>query len=72
MVWAGISIDGHTDLHMIRNGELMAQSAGPHTASFVDNFLESEIIQCMEWLACSPDINSTRHVWDILGRHVVA
>ncbi|PRD32321.1 UNVERIFIED_CONTAM: hypothetical protein NCL1_20803 [Trichonephila clavipes] len=38
----------------------------PHTASLVENFLEAEIKQRMEWLACSSDLNSIWRVWDIL------
>ena len=29
-------------------------NAKPHTAHLVENMLESEITQRMEWLACSP------------------
>ncbi|GFT15907.1 transposable element Tcb2 transposase [Trichonephila clavipes] len=67
MVWGGIKIGGRTDLHIIRNGTLTGRRSRQ-----VENMLEAETIQRMEWTACSPDLNPIEHVWDMLGRRIAA
>ncbi|GFX26666.1 transposable element Tcb1 transposase [Trichonephila clavipes] len=54
------------------NTEELGDNARPHRARLVENMLEAETIQRMEWPACSPDRNLTEHVWDILGRRIAA
>ncbi|GFX65321.1 transposable element Tcb1 transposase [Trichonephila clavipes] len=46
-------------------------AARPHCANIVDD-LQSEDITRMDWLAYSPDLNPTEHVWDMLGRRIDA
>ncbi|GFU78065.1 transposable element Tcb2 transposase [Trichonephila clavipes] len=47
-------------------------NARPHRARLVENMLEAERIQLMEWPACSPDLNPIEYVWDMLGRRIAA
>ncbi|KFM60058.1 Transposable element Tcb2 transposase, partial [Stegodyphus mimosarum] len=47
---------------------LQDDNARPHKALLVDEFLESEDIRRMDWLARSPDLSPIQHVWDTLRR----
>ncbi|GBL80412.1 hypothetical protein AVEN_92309-1 [Araneus ventricosus] len=48
----------------------MDDNARPHRAAIVDNFLECEGIQRMEWPAYSPDLNPIENIWKALGQAV--
>ncbi|GFY09545.1 transposable element Tc3 transposase [Trichonephila clavipes] len=50
----------------------MDDNARPHRANIVDECLQSEDITRMDWPAYSPDLNPIEHVWDMLGRQIVA
>ncbi|GFW10566.1 transposable element Tcb2 transposase [Trichonephila clavipes] len=47
-------------------------NARPHRARLVENILETETIQRMEWPVYSPDLNPIEHVWDMLGLRIAA
>nr|KAG5695939.1 hypothetical protein BaRGS_017520 [Batillaria attramentaria] len=51
---------------------LMDDNARPHSARIVDQYLEEESMELMEWPARSPDLNPIEHVWDMIGRAVRA
>ncbi|GFV07935.1 transposable element Tcb1 transposase [Trichonephila clavipes] len=53
-----------------RRAGWMDDNARPHRARLVENMLEAETIQRMEWPACSPYLNPIEHVWDMLGRRI--
>ncbi|GFU55309.1 transposable element Tcb2 transposase [Trichonephila clavipes] len=99
MVWAGIMMEGRTDLHFFDTGSVTAQryrdevlepyvrlfrgavgldfifmddNAPCHRAVLINDFLETENIQRMPWPANSPDLNPIEHVWNMLGRQIVA
>ncbi|GFU71336.1 transposable element Tc3 transposase [Trichonephila clavipes] len=50
----------------------MNDNARPHRANIVDECLQSEDITRMDWPAYSPGLNPIEHVWDMLGRRIVA
>ena len=49
---------------------LMDDNARPHRARIVNNFLDQEGIERMEWPAYSPDLNPIENVWDHMGRQL--
>ncbi|GFV94124.1 uncharacterized protein TNCV_2957801 [Trichonephila clavipes] len=64
MVRAGIDKGRPTDLHIIRNGNLM-------TEMYADDILRPHVVLYAA-ITCSPDLNLNDLVWDKVGRHVAA
>ncbi|GFW32743.1 transposable element Tcb2 transposase [Trichonephila clavipes] len=50
----------------------MDDNAPCHHTVAVEQLLESEDIERMDWPARSPDLNPIEHVWDFLGRRLEA
>ncbi|GFU84432.1 transposable element Tcb2 transposase [Trichonephila clavipes] len=50
----------------------MDDKARPHCANIVDECLQSEDITRMDCPAYSPALKPIEHVWDMLGRRIVA
>ena len=48
----------------------MDDNARPHTAAFVDDYVESEGIARMAWPAYLFDLNPIENIWDALSRAV--
>ena len=95
MVWAGISLRGHTELYVIQNAHLageryrneildaharpyagaigtdyllMDDNARPHRTMVMDQYLDTDAIERMDWPARSPDPNPIEHAWGMLQR----
>ncbi|GFT52909.1 transposable element Tc1 transposase [Trichonephila clavipes] len=49
---------------------LMDDNEKPHRVLLVDEFLESEDIRRINWLARSQDLNPIKHVWDAMRRTI--
>ena len=77
MVWAGISVNGKSELYVIENGTLVAlsncneildqfvrqyaEALGPVFIHVTNAYLEREIVVRMEWPARSLDLNLIEH-----------
>ena len=55
---------------MGQNAIFQDDNARPHRARIVDNVLQLNGVQRLEWPPMSPDVSCIEHVWDILGRAV--
>ena len=55
---------------MGQNAVFQDDNARPHRARIVDNFLQLNGVQRLEWPPMSPDLSCIEHLWDIFGRAV--
>ena len=50
----------------------MDDNARPHRAHVVNDYLEDNGIERLDWPPCSPDLNPIEHAWDALQRQINA
>ncbi|GFU49520.1 transposable element Tcb2 transposase [Trichonephila clavipes] len=69
MVWAGITLDGHTHRYVFAGGTVAAvrSQREAHRAALVDDFLEIEDMHRIDWPLRSADHIRIEHVCDVPG-----
>jgi transposase len=63
----------HFDNHSLATKPLyMYDNTRPHRSKAVTTYLQREAMTYVPWLAMSPDLNPIEHIWDMLGRRILA
>jgi hypothetical protein len=63
----------HFDNHPLATRPVyMDDNARPHRSRAVTAYLQSEAVTSVPWPAMSPDFNPIEHIWDMLGRRILA
>jgi transposase len=50
----------------------MDDNARPYRSRTVTAYLQSEAVTSVPWPAMIPDLNPIEHIWDMLGRRILA
>jgi transposase len=63
----------HFDNHPLATRPVyMDDKARPHRSRAVTTYLQSEAATSVPWPAMSPYLNPIEHIWDMLGRRILA
>jgi transposase len=63
----------HFDNHPLATRPVyMDDNARPHRSKAVTAYLQSETVTSVPWSAMSPDLNTLKHIWDMLCRRIQA
>ena len=63
----------HFDNHPLATRPVyMDDNARPHRSRAATAYLQSETVTSVPWSAMSPDLNTIKHIWDMLCRRIQA
>jgi hypothetical protein len=63
----------HFDNHPLATRHVyMDDNARPHRSRAVTAYFQSEAVTSVPWPAMNPDLNPIEHIWNMLGRRILA